>query len=55
MKRLEGKTAPITGAARGVGAAIAAAFVDHGAFVYLADIDDPSGQSVAMGLGSQAR
>ena len=40
MKRLEGKTALVTGAARGIGAAIAAAFVDNGAFVYLTDIDD---------------
>lgn len=55
MKRLEGKTALVTGAARGIGAAIASAFVENGAFVYLTDIDDGSGQSVAMGLGSQAR
>ncbi len=55
MKRLEGKTALVTGAARGIGAAIATAFVEHGAFVYLTDIDDGLGQSVATGLGSQAR
>jgi NAD(P)-dependent dehydrogenase (short-subunit alcohol dehydrogenase family) len=55
MKRLEGKTALVTGAARGIGAAIATAFVENGAFVYLTDIDDGLGQSVAIGLGSQAR
>ncbi|WP_303786910.1 SDR family oxidoreductase [Azovibrio restrictus] len=55
MKRLEGKTALVTGAARGIGAAIAAAFVENGAFVYLTDINDALGEPVAAGLGSQAR
>lgn len=55
MKRLEGKTALVTGAARGIGAAIATAFVDNGAFVYLTDIDDIPGQELAVGLGSKAR
>jgi len=55
MKRLEGKTALVTGAARGIGAAIATAFVEHGAFVYLTDIDDAMGQALAAALGSKAR
>jgi len=54
-KRLEGKIALVTGAARGIGAAIASAFVDNGAFVYLTDIDDAPGQELALGLGAQAR
>lgn len=55
MQRLDGKTALITGAARGIGAAIAAAFVEQGAFVYLTDIDDATGTSAATALGGQAR
>jgi len=55
MMRLEGKTALVTGAARGIGAAIAAAFVENGAFVYLTDIDDATGQATTETLGGQAR
>ncbi|MCU0841701.1 MAG: SDR family oxidoreductase [Thiobacillaceae bacterium] len=55
MKRLDGKTALITGAARGIGAAIASNFVANGAFVYLTDIDDAPGREFAVGLGDQAR
>lgn len=55
MNRLDGKTALVTGAARGIGAAIATAFAENGAFVYLTDIDDAQGQAVAAGLGDQAR
>ncbi len=55
MRRLEGKTALVTGAARGIGAAIASAFVENGAFVYLTDIDDVAGRSTAAVLGGQAR
>lgn len=55
MNRLDGKTALVTGAARGIGAAIATAFVENGAFVYLTDIDDAQGQAVAAELGDQAR
>lgn len=54
MKRLEGKTALVTGAARGIGAAIASVFADNGAFVYLTDIDDDPGRERAVGLGEQA-
>jgi 3-oxoacyl-[acyl-carrier protein] reductase len=37
---LKGRVALITGAARGVGARIAARFAEHGAVVYAADIDE---------------
>lgn len=55
MKRLEGKIALITGAARGIGEAIAKAFVQEGAQVYLSDIDDELGMQTADKLGSAAR
>lgn len=54
LKRLEGKTALVTGAARGIGAAIASAFVENGAFVYLSDINDAQGQVLAASLGGHA-
>ncbi len=54
MNRLLGKTALVTGAARGIGEAIARAFVGEGAFVVLTDIDDALGQAVAEGLGPAA-
>lgn len=55
MQRLAGKTALITGAARGIGAAIAAAFAANGAFVYVSDIDETGGRACAATLGDQAR
>jgi len=51
MKRLEGKVTLVTGAARGIGEAIASAFVQEGAFVYLTDIDDEPGVKAAKELG----
>lgn len=54
MKRLEGKHALVTGAARGIGAAIVRAFVDEGAFVYVTDIDDELGREMAGRLGKAA-
>lgn len=45
--RLAGKTALVTGAARGIGAAIARAFADEAARVIVTDIDVEGGQAAA--------
>jgi 3(or 17)beta-hydroxysteroid dehydrogenase len=54
MGRLTGKVALITGAAKGLGAAIAASFVREGAFVIVCDVDETAGAAVAEGLGPAA-
>ena len=46
VARLDGKVAIITGAADGIGEASARLFIQEGARVVLADIDDEKGQSV---------
>jgi NAD(P)-dependent dehydrogenase (short-subunit alcohol dehydrogenase family) len=51
MLSLEGKTAFITGGAGGIGAAIAADFVNAGAMVVIADLD-PHGEAVAAEIGA---
>lgn len=51
MPRLSGKTALITGAARGIGAAIAQAFAHEGARVIVTDINAESGQATATAIG----
>ncbi|MBP1326593.1 3alpha(or 20beta)-hydroxysteroid dehydrogenase [Leucobacter exalbidus] len=53
--RLAGKVALVTGAASGMGASHARAFVSHGAKVVLADISDEAGQALAAELGDNAR
>ena len=55
MTRLEGKTALVTGAARGSGEAIARRLVADGAQVVLMDLLDEPGQAVAEELGQAAR
>jgi 3alpha(or 20beta)-hydroxysteroid dehydrogenase len=50
--RLAGKTAIITGAARGTGATTARRFVEEGATVVLADVRDEQGTSLAAELGA---
>ena len=52
MFNLTGKTALVTGGARGIGAAIARAFRDEGADVILTDIDASSGQATADEIGA---
>lgn len=54
MKRLDGKTALITGAARGIGLAFAHAYIREGARVALADIDIDRAQIEAENLGANA-
>ncbi|MFL6532399.1 MAG: L-iditol 2-dehydrogenase [Pseudomonas sp.] len=51
MKRLQGKSALVTGAARGIGKAFAQAYVDEGATVAIADIDLDRAQETAAELG----
>lgn len=49
--RLDGKVALVTGAARGMGAAIARLFVREGAYVVAADVLEREGQALAAELG----
>jgi NAD(P)-dependent dehydrogenase (short-subunit alcohol dehydrogenase family) len=48
--RLQGKIALITGAARGIGEAIARAFADEGAFVLVTDLNDALGQVLSIAI-----
>ncbi len=52
--RLEGKTAIVTGAARGTGEATARLFAREGARVVLADVLDDPGEAVAKQIGEAA-
>jgi 3(or 17)beta-hydroxysteroid dehydrogenase len=55
MARLADRITLVTGAAQGIGAAIARAFVAEGATVVVTDIRDAEGASFATSLGSAAR
>lgn len=53
--RLTGKVALVTGAARGLGAAIAGAFAAEGACVIVTDIDAAGARATAAAIGAGAR
>lgn len=55
MNRMEGKVAIVTGAARGIGAAIAEKLVSNGARVLLTDLRDEEGIALVSRLGANAR
>jgi len=54
MKRLDGKSALITGSARGIGRAFAQAYIREGATVAIADINLDRARQTANELGAQA-
>lgn len=55
MSRLDDRVALVTGAARGVGAAIARTLADAGARVVLSDVLDAEGEKTAAEIGDAAR
>src|SRR5205807_2280595 len=55
MVELEGRRALVTGAARGLGRAIAGLFIERGARVMLADTDEEEARRAAAELGDAAR
>lgn len=50
---LQGKTAVLTGASRGIGKAVADALVARGANVVIGDLLDKEGQALVDGYNSQ--
>ena len=54
MERLRGKVALVTGGASGIGEATVRLFVDEGASMVLADLQDERGRSVAKDAGPRA-
>src|SRR5258708_6473894 len=54
MPRLEGKIAVVTGGASGLGEGTARLFVNEGARVVIADIQDARGEKLAEELGTAA-
>ena len=54
MKRLEGKSALVTGSARGIGRGFAEAYVREGATVALADVNVAAAEAAARDIGEGA-
>lgn len=54
MNRLEGKSALVTGSARGIGRAFAQAYINEGATVAIADINLERARATATELGPKA-
>ncbi len=54
MARLDGKVTLVTGAASGIGRAIAERFHEEGAIVVLTDIQNTAGEEIAAQLGKRA-
>ena len=52
--RLDGKVAVVTGGASGMGAATVRKFVDEGARVVIADVQDEKGRQLAQDIGAEA-
>ena len=50
---LTGRTALVTGGAKGLGLAMARGLAQHGAPIVLADIDDATGQQAAKDLAAE--
>ncbi len=55
MPRLNRKIALVTGAARGIGAAIVRMFAAEGAIVWVTDVDIEAGEALAHDLGDKVR
>ena len=53
--RLAGKVAVVTGAASGIGEGTVRRFVEEGAKVVMADVQDDRGRALAAELGSNTR
>lgn len=53
--RLDGRAALVTGAAQGLGRAIAGLLAERGARVVIADLDEDAAQSAAQEIGGEAR
>ena len=54
MRRFDGRVALVTGAAHGIGRAVAARLVDEGASVVIADVELDAGTAAAAELGDAA-